>query len=1061
MKIVAHERVVGVVVVESFEREYAFGPSEVRLLQTIVASMGVALENARLFDETQRLLKETEQRNAELAIIHSIQQGMSATLDFRAIVDLVGDKLEEIFHTGILLVGLVDRERGEIQAPYFLQRGKRFEVAPIAWDKGLAGHVVQTRKPLLLNRGAAARGRQLGGRVLGEPGRDTHDDQDSGSYLGAPVLAGKDVIGVIGVYAERDDAFTEADSRLLETLAASMGVALENARLFDRTAHLLKETEQRNAELAVINSIQQGIAAELDFQAIVDVVGDKLREVFASDDVGIRWHDPQTDLIHQLYVVRRGERLRPEPVAPSPQGAWRQMQVARQPVVANSQREMVEMHLLDAPDPEACRSLMGVPILSGERMLGLIGVESFARDDAFSAADVRLLATVAASMGLALENVRLFNETREALERQTATADILKVISGSPTDTQPVFDAIVQSAARLFGRKTALRTRGPEGLRRVARSYESTPDEFHGADLMPLDRDSLVGRAVLDGKAQQTADISSSDSTPYAQANSGDLAFRAIASAPLMLDGSAIGVISMSSPVPGALSSQQMDLLSTFADQAVIAIQNTRLFNETKEALEQQTRHRQVLQVVSQSPTDVQPVFDAIVESALALCDARMGGVARYDGELVHLAAFHGPSAEGVATMRAGFPMKPGAASVLARAVAAGEPVQIYDVLADPDYALKAATVQLGYRSNLGVPMIRDGEVIGSIGVCREEPSVFPEKHVRLLRIFADQAVIAIENVRLFNETREALEQQTATAEILKVIASSPSDVQPVFDAIVRNAVTICESMFANVFRFDGELLHWAASHNLDPDTVELLRRNPRRPEPSLLAGRVILTAAVARLPDALADPEYDQRFVVTCGWRKMLGAPMLRDGRPVGAIVVGWHDPGPISARHEEILKTFADQAVIAIENVRLFNETRDALHKVEQRTRELSEALDYQTAISEVLRVISQSPTDVAPVFEAILDCATRLFGSAVAAVYRYRGGLVELVATRNWPNEALEIARSRLSGAAEQGTARRARHPVGRGAQRSTTRCSIPRTTTRSRRQGRGAGWPARRC
>ena len=504
-----------------------------------------------------------------------------------------------------------------------LQRGSPFEVAPIAWDKGLAGHVVQTRKPLMLNRGAAARGHQLGGRVLGEPGHDAHDDQDSGSYLGAPVLAGKDVIGVIGVYAERVDAFSEADSRLLETLAGSMGVALENARLFDRTAHLLKETEQRNAELAVINSIQQGIAAELDFQAIVDVVGEKLREVFASDDIGIRWHDPQTDLIHQLYVVRRGERLRPEPVAPSPQGAWRQMQVVRQPVVANSQRQMVEMHLLDAADPEACRSLMGVPILSGERMLGLIGVESFERDDAFSAADVRLLATVAASMGLALENVRLFNETREALEQQTATA--------------------------------------------------------------------------------------------------------------------------------------------------------------------------RVLQVVSQSPTDVQPVFDAIVDSALALCGARMGGVARFDGELVHLAAFHGASPEGAAAMHAGFPMKPSRASILARTVLEGAPVHLYDVLADPDYALKDATVQIGYRSNLAVPLIRDGKVIGSIGVCREEPSYFPRRRPAAADLRRPGGDRDRERAPVQRDARAS--GGAATATIPGVISRSPGDVQPVFEAIATSAYQLLDSL--------------------------------------------------------------------------------------------------------------------------------------------------------------------------------------------------------------------------------------------------------------------------
>jgi two-component system, NtrC family, sensor kinase len=225
----------------------------------------------------------------------------------------------------------------------------------------------------------------------------------------------------------------------------------------------------------------------------------------------------------------------------------------------------------------------------------------------------------------------------------------------------------------------------------------------------------------------------------------------------------------------------------------------------------------------------------------------------------------------------------------------------------------------------------------------------------------------------------EALEQHTATSEILRVISTSPTDVQPVFETIVRNAVSLCGSLFANVFRFDGELLHFAAGHNVGPSYVELLRaKYPMRPDFSQVSGRVLLTKSVVRLADVLADPDYDQRFPQAMGWRRMLGVPMLRQGNPLGVIVVGWAEPGPVSKAQEGLLNQFADQAVIAIENVRLFEAEQ-------QRTRELSEALEQQTATSEVLHVISSSPGELEPVFQAMLANATRLceakFGTIVS--------------------------------------------------------------------------------
>ena len=287
-----------------------------------------------------------------------------------------------------------------------------------------------------------------------------------------------------------------------------------------------------------------------------------------------------------------------------------------------------------------------------------------------------------------------------------------------------------------------------------------------------------------------------------------------------------------------------------------------------------------------------------------------------------------------------------------------GKVVHVADVEADPEYTFADAGKLGGYRTALGVPMLREDVPIGVMSLTRSDVRPFTDRQIELVSTFADQAVIAIENVRLFDEVQartreltEALEQQTATSAILRVISTSPTDVQPVFETIVRNAVALCGSLFANVFRFDGELLHLVASHNVGPDDIELLRaKYPMRPNSSQVSGRAVLTRSVVRLEDALADPDYDQRFPTTMSWRRMLGVPMLRQGEPLGVIVVGWAEAGPVPKAQEELLKQFADQAVIAIENVRLFDE-------VQARTGELARSVSELEALGEVGRAIAST--------------------------------------------------------------------------------------------------------
>ena len=413
------EHLIGDISVEDHERENAFGPSDVQLLTTIAASLAGALENARLFDETQRLLKETEQRNAELAVINSIQQGVASELDFQKIIELAGDKLREVLKTNEIGVRWLDHDTRRVHYLYEYEHGVRLAIPPQECDEPGWARLISRRGPRVAN--TAAEAATIG--VL--PGTDA-----AKSSASVQIVAGDRVLGAIIVEDyDREHSFSASDVRLLETVASSMGVALENARLFHETQRLLKETEQRNAELAVINSIQHGISDKLDFQGIVDLVGDKLREVLHTDDIGIRWYDAASDLIHYLYEYEHGVRLQVAPNPPAPGGPWETMVKTGKPIVANTRAEIDALRLGVIPGTDACSSLVQMPIRSGARIVGKIDLENYEREHAFGEAELRLLATVAATMGTALENARLFGETQRLYKESEQRAAELAVIN--------------------------------------------------------------------------------------------------------------------------------------------------------------------------------------------------------------------------------------------------------------------------------------------------------------------------------------------------------------------------------------------------------------------------------------------------------------------------------------------------------------------------------------------------------------------------------------------------------------------------------------------------------
>jgi len=649
------------------------------------------------------------------------------------------------------------------------------------------------------------------------------------------------------------------------------------------------------------------------------------------------------------------------------------------------------------------------------RPIGVVSVSRGSRGP-FSDRQITLLQTFADQAVIAIENVRLFKELEARNRDLTATSKILQVISSSPTDVQPVFDSIVESAARLCdGAFSSLHTFDGELMHLVA-AHNWTPAAFEAARRIGPARPgqaTVTGRAIVECTAIHVPDTEQVDRQYQTQTEGlvAAIGLRSALAVPMLRDGVPLGVIGVSRAEPGLFSDNQIALLKTFADQAVIAIENVRLFKELQEkngalttahtqvseALEQQTATSEILSVISTSPTDVQPVFDAIVRSGVTLCGAVLGAVFRLEDDLVHLVGIQHPTPEVVAAL---YPAPLTAPLPPCRALRDNAITQVPDTEAEGALTLEGRQVARfsGLRSMLIVPMRREGRPIGAILVARLAVGRFVDKQIALLQTFADQAVIAIENVRLFKELQsrnsalsEALERQTATSEILSVISSSPNDVQPVFDVIARSAATLCNALFASVNRFDGELLHHVADYNLPAETLKLISQNyPKRPDRTGTGSRAVLTRAVVHIPDILEDPEYQRDLAVTGGWRGMLSVPMLRGTDPIGSITIAKAEPNLFTDTQVALLQTFADQAVIAIENVRLFKE-------LEARNRDLTTALAQQTATSEILRVISSSPTDVQPVFGAIADSAMRLFGAWSVLVFRYDGDYLSLAAAR----------------------------------------------------------------
>ena len=567
----AGARMLGPVLLENHEREHAFDDDDVRLLTTLVASMSVALLNARSYEAERR-------RAAELAIVNSVQEGLAAKLDMGAIFDLVGDRIRDIFDAQVVLIGSFDHARGVEILDYAVEKGQRIALAERAINQ-TRRELIATRQPIVFN--------QLTPELIAQRGSSTIEGTEPPkSVIFAPMLADNQVKGYISIQnIDRQDAFSDADLRLLQTLASSMSVALENARLFDETQRLLKETEQHNAELAVINSIQQGVGAELDFQSIVDLVGDKLREVFATGDISITWRDEAASLVHILYSYEHGARLPNVSVPSLLDRPIDRALMERKPVFIDDDAagEALGIHHFEGTDRS--KSSVFVPMFSGDRLLGTIVLENHERTAAFGEGDVRLLSTVAASMGVALENARLFEETQRRARESQALSDVGRDLSSS-LDLSIVMDRIASHAKELLQASNSAIFL-PDVGGRTHRAIVAVGEIAEALKSAVVETGvGIIGGLLQSGRPEFINDIAS-DPRALQIAGTPRIADERLMVVPLVAGDEVQGVMAVWRNGGPLFVAHEMAFLVGLSRQATVALQNARLFNETRDAREQ------------------------------------------------------------------------------------------------------------------------------------------------------------------------------------------------------------------------------------------------------------------------------------------------------------------------------------------------------------------------------------------------------------------------------------------------------------------------------------------
>ena len=951
--ILAGDGVLGAIALERLPA-YAFSESDERLLSTLASSMGVALENARLFDETKRLLAETEQRNAELAVVNQIGEALAKQLDFEAIIEVVGERVASVFKSRDMYIALYDRVTNMITFPYELDAGRRLHGTPIQAGEGLVSEVLRTGRSLRLGTFADQRER---GAIAG-----LYEEGDVGtilpSWLGVPIMSADEAIGVVAFAAPAEHAFSEADERLVSTIVSSMGVALENARLFEQTNVLLNETKDRAAELAIITSVQQGLAAKLDMESMYELVGEKVREIFDAQAVDISILDPSDALLHFPFSIEKGIRYHDEPMALI--GFRRRVFESKEPLLINRD---VEGNAEAAGQPyvlsgEPTKSVLFVPLMAGGEVKGTLSLQNVDREDAFSDGDVRLLSTLAGSLSVALENARLFDETKRLLAETDERAAELSIINSvqlalaAQLDMQAMYELVGDKIAEIFDAQTvdialydveAQTVTYRYGIEKGVRFPNFT------VGLGPMSRTVLETAAPLRiGNVDEwAAERGVQQMVPAGEPS------KSVLFVPLIVGTQVRGHVSLQNiDRLEAFSESDERLLSTLAASLSVALENARLFDETKRLLSESTERAAELAIINSvqqglaSQLEMQAMYDLVGEKLAEIFDAQSIDIAVYDTAALTL-SYPFFLEKGQRHPEFSSPMGPMSRAVLE----SGAPLRIPDVEAwAAERGVKRTQHGDPSRSVLFAPVLVGSKVRGHISLQNlDRTDAYSESDERLLSTLAASLSVALENARLVEETRQRAAELAIVNDVGQAAAA-----QLDLDRLIQ----LTGEQLRTTFRAD---IVYVALLNKDTGFIDFPYRTERgkpAPRPPMRLGEGLTSKILAsREPLLLNRAEQFQAMegaAIGTVAKSYLGVPILVGEDAIGAVSVQSIDEeGRFGDSDARLLSTIASNVGTAIRNAQLYRESeRRALETAElaEVGREISATLDLEGLLERI---------------------------------------------------------------------------------------------------------------